>query len=691
MKTRTILFAVVPLAILLLPLSVYWIDRAASEDEVPRNVSVAGVELGGLGRDDAVLAVQTHEAELVETPAFFIVNGKRYELAPKSVDLAVDETRLVNQAMVQRSEEGLISGFTAWIGGFTTPIVLDLPVSMDGDALANQLDIWETDAIPNPAYEGSVEVSQGEVLAEYPRAGEALDKDRASVLVFETLREVTRRDTELPVVTSNPELTDEDIDAAVEEVRRIIDNPVSLRSTDTGFLMTFETDQLEASVIVEVRDNPPGVNVSIDDQYIAAVLVPRRDEFEIPPVNAAYTIDLNTDRVEIIPGRSGTKLDLPGVVASLHNAALGGGFGEFPLLEGDKPEFTTDEAEEFFGDIELVSEFSTRYSAGQPRTRNIQLMADIVDGSIVLPGATWGINDHVGERTEEKGFEAAPAIIGGVVICCDHPANIGGGVSQFGTTFYNAVFFGCYEDVEHTPHSLYFTRYPEGREATLGFPKPDVIFRNNTDTPVIIKTQYTDRDITVKMFGNNGSKICTSETSERQNIEEHEEILVRDVPEEGERPLKPGQARLEQDGKIGFTVFVTRIVTMPDGTVIQEEPFFWRYRKLNEETAVHDCELSGEPVNCPAPLPNLVGHTSDEAFTTLTEAGYAVVRIDLVTEDPNQNEIVLDMNPPAGEEAVPGTTVTLTVGVFSGEDPGGEDPGGEDPGGGDPGDGGDDA
>ena len=96
----------------------------------------------------------------------------------------------------------------------------------------------------------------------------------------------------------------------------------------------------------------------------------------------------------------------------------------------------------------------------------------MVNGAIVMPGETFSLNEHVGQRTEEKGFRRAGAIIGPIIECCDDPANIGGGVSQFTTTLYNAVFFSGLEDVDHTPHTLYISRYPEGREATLGWPEP---------------------------------------------------------------------------------------------------------------------------------------------------------------------------------------------------------------------------
>jgi putative cell wall-binding protein len=160
-----------------------------------------------------------------------------------------------------------------------------------------------------------------------------------------------------------------------------------------------------------------------------------------------------------------------------------------------------------------VSTFTTSYTPGQARNTNIQHIADATDGAIVAPGETFSLNAHVGQRTVEKGYVAAPAIINGKIYCCDSPVNIGGGTSQFATTLYNAVFFGGYEDVYHRPHSIYFSRYPMGREATLGWTSPDVKFRNDTPTPVMIDTSYTSNSLTVDFWGWNEGRIITAGVS----------------------------------------------------------------------------------------------------------------------------------------------------------------------------------
>jgi vancomycin resistance protein YoaR len=172
-----------------------------------------------------------------------------------------------------------------------------------------------------------------------------------------------------------------------------------------------------------------------------------------------------------------------------------------------------------------------------------------VDGAVVEPGDTWSLNAFVGQRTVEKGYVAAGAIVGGELVCCDHPDNIGGGTSQFATTLYNAIYFAGLEDVAHKPHSIYFSRYPLGHEATLGWTSPDLVFRNDTEYPVTIETSHTSTSITVQLVGANGRRNVESSVS--------------------------GSATTSDGG----TVTVTRIVRFQDGTSTTQT-WFHRYNPI---------------------------------------------------------------------------------------------------------------
>jgi vancomycin resistance protein YoaR len=139
--------------------------------------------------------------------------------------------------------------------------------------------------------------------------------------------------------------------------------------------------------------------------------------------------------------------------------------------------------------------FTTYHACCEPRVTNIHKIADIVRGTVIPPDGTFSVNDTVGQRTTAKGFVEAGAIRDGV-----HVPEIGGGVSQFATTTFNAAYFAGLDIEESQSHSEWFSRYPPGREATMGFPHPDLVIHNNTPYGVMIWTSYTDTSLTVTMY-----------------------------------------------------------------------------------------------------------------------------------------------------------------------------------------------
>ena len=93
---------------------------------------------------------------------------------------------------------------------------------------------------------------------------------------------------------------------------------------------------------------------------------------------------------------------------------------------------------------------------------------------------------------------------------------VGGGISQFATTMFNAVFFAGLEDVYHKPHSFYISRYPAGREATVYEGVIDLVWKNDSDTGVFVDTQWVPGAITVTFYGTKRYEI-ESISSERTN------------------------------------------------------------------------------------------------------------------------------------------------------------------------------
>jgi vancomycin resistance protein YoaR len=177
---------------------------------------------------------------------------------------------------------------------------------------------------------------------------------------------------------------------------------------------------------------------------------------------------------------------------------------------------------------------------------------------------------------------------------------VGGGVSQFATTFFNALFHAGYDILERQPHTYWFPRYPMGHEATLSWPKPDIVFKNDTNAGLLVKTSFTNTTITVKLYGDTGGRKVTSSVSERRDIVKPAIELLPN------RDVAPDEVKVKDGGMIGWSVIASRIVTFSDGTK-KEEKRKVTYKPKARRVEVHPCRIpAGEPgatgEKCPEPV-----------------------------------------------------------------------------------------
>ncbi len=638
---------------LVLPLAIFAIARSLNEGEIAPNVVAAGVHIGGLGEEDAVAALTEHRQALRQTPAPFTVNGRDFDLDPRLVGLDLDVESAVSAAFEARRQGSFFDQFADWIGAFSRPVEVPADVRFNEQALEGILQSWETTAIGEPAYEGGVSIVDGVARPDYPVAGKGIDRETAIDLVGRSLDVLNRPSVTLPTNDLVPVITREDVDEAVLVASRMVDGPVILNSADPELSVEIPQQTLaDAFISRVVTESEPRLALGFDPEALAPALEPHREAIEQPARNAQFIIGSN-DVVTLRSSRPETRLDLERVAAELATISAGPDRGLFPFQLGELPSFTTEEARAM-APIRRMSSYTTEFDAGQPRVTNIKQMARDVDGAIVMPGQTFSLNDHVGERTEEKGYVPAPMIFEGEFV-----DDIGGGVSQFATTFFNAVFFGCYDIVEHSPHSYYFPRYPEGREATISWTHPDLVFANDSDALIIIKTHASDTAVSVTFYGNNGGRECASSTSDRYDVTEPETTYETD-------PTRPPTGEVvTAGGSQGWTVDITRTMTHADGTETTET-WTHRYRPQPRVVSIHPCLVEGSGEACPVKVPSVVGLSYQGAADRLREAGFAIGDGGGVSVDSeSQDGLVQSQSTSAGTYVSPGATITVTIGRYT--------------------------
>lgn len=369
-----------------------------------------------------------------------------------------------------------------------------------------------------------------------PSAGQAADPSVVRRALLEVGRQLPRpARVDVPVVVRRAHVTDADVDALAAAAQETLAGTIAVGAGPLS--ISVGRDELGALVTVA----PPGETAPADPHGVslglrlqAASTLGRRIASGLsrpaslprvlaPPAKQALTAQGSatwkpTPAVISMgrPGQAGQDVTFQDVLNSITEALQGaGGLGQrlssLVIPRTLVPPAVTDPQVKQLNAV--LGTFTTPFTCCQPRVTNIALIARAVDGTLVPAGQQFSLNGLVGRRTRAKGYVDAPYIRDGELA-----SDIGGGVSQFATTAFNAAFFAGLHIDSHQRHSFYISRYPAGREATVDFPGIDLRFTNDTKSPVLLRAATTANSVTVSIYGRNDGRSVSTETGPRRPV-----------------------------------------------------------------------------------------------------------------------------------------------------------------------------
>lgn len=552
---------IVALAALLV--SMYAANAVASIGRVRAGVSAGSLKLGGKTEGEARKLLTARAQLLMSEPVELFAENHRITVSPSEIGFRPDVESTLDEAVgVGRRGNLFVRLWHRLRALFATT---DVGWVSTYDAKETKLLVDDfASRVDNEGHEAGIEARGGTIVPVGAVAGRRLDRERSVATIIEGLEAWPRRSMELPIATRGRRTTIDDARAAAKTANEWARGAIVIVAPDDS---RSSLSQERVASLIDAVPKRRGIDwtlsVRFNSDRVKAALGDAMAAFEREPRNATFAV--NGTAASVVAGQVGRKFSATRTAERLADAAQESDDRVAEAAFSDtEPELTTKEAQAL--DIrELVSSFTTNHPCCAPRVSNIHKIAETVNGAIIKPGATFSLNGFVGPRTVEKGYVLAPMIFDG-----EYRDDVGGGVSQFATTMYNAAFFGGYRLDTHKAHTYYISRYPAGREATVSWPSPDLAFTNDSSSGIYIRTSYSDTSITVSFYGDKEGKTVTAETGERTNPTEPEE-------QRKENPdLEPGQERVVQGGGPGFDIVVTRVIRR-DGRETRQR-FFTRYK-----------------------------------------------------------------------------------------------------------------
>lgn len=510
-------------------------DLAFSSGQVPRGTVVAGVHVGGMDQAAAEQRLRTELGPGLDDPIKLRVGKATASIDPEQAGLSMDWGATLDKAGSQP-----LNPFTRIASLFTTHEIT--PVSnVQHDKLVAALKEVKPELHREPV-EGTIRFEGADPVAVMPVTGRTVDIEQATDVVI--AQWAGQGQVELPYTTEKVRTTPEGVRKALEQVAEpAVAEPVTV--VGDGINATLTPTEIAQALRFE-PNGKGGLKWHVDVPAATKAVKPELASSLKPGKDASIMIQGGKPVVQ--PSVTGRGVDWKKTFAPLRKVLVQPGGSQVRAVYVDKPaKFTTEEAKAL-GIKEKVSTFTTEGFSHDSGV-NIRRVAQEVNGAIVKPGETFSLNGHTGIRQKPQGYIASGIIKNG------RPAKaVGGGISQFATTLFNASYFAGMKDIEHREHSYYISRYPLGREATV-FQRPDgtsvidVKFKNVSDSGILIQTHWTPNSITVTFWGTKQYKVDTK-TSPKSEPVKPKEIVV-----------PPGEKCIATSGQPGFTVYNTRIRT----------------------------------------------------------------------------------------------------------------------------------
>jgi vancomycin resistance protein YoaR len=547
-------------------------------------VSVAGVELSDLPRDEAAALLTTHLNYPVTGRIIFRDGAQVWMAQPQELGLYFDPESSAQAAFEVGRRGNLLSRVfdkvNTWYGG------RNLPPHMVYDQRQARQYLENLSVHVNlPTREATLQIDGVQVSAIPGQVGRVLDIDATLQPLNDQLAGMM--DTILPLVIHDQPPAILDVSDAAERARRILAAPLTLTVPDAQpgdpGPWTLEPERLARLLQPQrVADGDTGrYEIGFDTAGLRSFVEGIAPSLARSPQNARYTFD--DDAIQLVPLQAavvGRTVDIAATVKAIE-VYLSAGDMSVPLtLNYVQPPVSNEVTAESLGIRELVSkQTSYFYGSDAARIQNIETAAARFNGVLVAPGETFSMAAVMGDVSLDTGYAEALIIYGDRTI-----KGVGGGVCQVSTTLFRTAFFGGFPIVERHSHA-YRVGYYElnaqggydtslaGLDATVYVPVVDFKFTNDTPNWLLMETNTNAaaRTLTWKFYSTSQGRTVEWNTTGLQNI--------TDPPEPSyieNSALGQGEVHQVDWAVQGADVTVTRSV-LANGQVLFQDTFVTHY------------------------------------------------------------------------------------------------------------------
>ncbi|OGD45086.1 hypothetical protein A3J02_01705 [Candidatus Azambacteria bacterium RIFCSPLOWO2_02_FULL_46_11] len=467
--------------------------------KISRGVKAAGVELGGLSREQAKELLDRETGEYRQSVLSFVYQDRQFNSDFDGLGIVFNNGVLIQSAYEigrgPNSFLGLFEQLRALFGYYN----LGLDYAIDSAKFREFLQTISR--LETPAKDATLmfdEKKQDFIVVE-EKSGLIIDRKRLRAELEFNLSNLRRNAINVSLVEDAPEITANETEAAKVQAKEILAQaPYSLKFEDKKW--TLNKDLLlgwfNFAAVAEAGLGNKILDADFDSEAVEKYLAVLSQSINREPINAQF--EFKNSRVTAFAlGQDGRRLNVEKsgeeIVENLKNRRK----TIVLAVQIIEPEITAKKADEL-GIKGLLGRGVSDFS-GSPKNRreNIRIGAAKFHGILLKPGEEFSFNKLLGEVGPKQGYLPELVIKRNKTV-----PEYGGGLCQVSTTAFRAAVNSGLLITDRIQHSFAVKYYnPQGFDAAIYPPSADLKFKNDSPEHVLIQTKIEKSKLTFEFYG----------------------------------------------------------------------------------------------------------------------------------------------------------------------------------------------
>ncbi len=476
------------------------------------NIFISGESYSGLTAQEAEGKLGEKLKGFQEKGVSLAHKNSSYNMSFEEAGISISAKNTISNGFVYGHKNSVIENIKDRINAYGNNINIPLVYEIDEKKFEDY--IKENLAeIENPPEDFGYKYENDEFIPTPAESGMVIDINKLKDDISKNIIGLENKIIQIELARKDPEVNIDKNDQALSEANNLLAKKIVLKYNSSQWKVIKE--DFAPWIDFEAIDNPNNksekiLGASASEEKIKDYLLALVPQINSEPVNAQ--LEFKKGKIEIFSlSQEGIALDIEKSINEIRKIIFieenykNGSETEIDVqlvMEKVQPEITTESIDNMGITALLATGESNFYGSPSNRKHNIAVGAARFQGILVGPGDEFSFNEALGDVGPREGYLPELVIKKGETV-----PEYGGGLCQVSTTAFRAAVQAGLEITERKSHAYPVKYYdPQGTDATIYPPHPDLSFKNNTPAYILIQTRVEGNKLFFDFYGSDDGR-----------------------------------------------------------------------------------------------------------------------------------------------------------------------------------------